>query len=299
MPFMRWTVSDEENGLALRDWLVRRLPNAPTGYLGQLLRSGRIRRDHLALDRDAVLSSGESIELPDSQRLIRLAEGNPKIAILQQTEHWVIAGKPAGLAVHRSAQHPDNLTDRVQQLFSRQQVPFRVAPVQRLDIGTSGPVLFAKGRKASSKLGKLIMARGMKKYYLALVDGQLNDSGHLQTTLLIDGKPKVAASRFRTLCRWSDCSLLLVTIKTGRKHQIRRQLAAAGHPIAGDTRYRSRLSTPAERFFLHQCRIRFFDPWLQRDIKISSPLPEELRDWLYSLEQGRKTDKSVETDMLV
>lgn len=280
---MFWHTTPEEAGLSLADWLQRRLPEASAGYLGQLLRSGRIRRNGVSLDRTARIAGGELIELPDSQRLRQLLAAARPCRILRQTEHWLAVDKPAGLPVHRSASHQDNLTDRLQALLRREGAPYRVAPVQRLDLGTSGPVLFGKGRKATGELGKLIMQQGMEKLYLAVVDGHTPAQGLLDDPLVIDGKSKPACSSYRTLRQLSDCSLLLVTIATGRKHQIRRHLAAIGHPVAGDHRYRSRLMAPAGRLFLHQCRIGFFDPWQQVPIRLKAPLPADLRDWLRDL----------------
>lgn len=280
---MHWQTTPEEAGLTLGEWLRRRLPEASPGYLGQLLRSGRIRHQGIPLDRNSRVGGGEQIELPDSQRLRQLLATSRPCRILRQSEHWLIVDKPAGLPVHRSANHQDNLTDRLQTLLRREGAPFRVAPVQRLDIGTSGPVLFGKGRKATGELGKLIMQQGIEKLYLALVVGRTPAQGVLDEPLVIDGKYKPALSSYRTLRHLDDCSLLLVTIATGRKHQIRRHLAAIGHPVAGDRRYRSRLYATDERLFLHQCRIGFFDPWQQCTIRLTAPLPADLRRWLREL----------------
>jgi len=280
---MKWVVTKDEDGKSLLDWLHRRLPDAPAGYLSQLARSGRIRHSGTPLNRKALLTCGDLLELPDSQRLQQLCSAAQSCQILAQSDQWVVASKPAGLPVHRSAQHLDNLTDRLQNQLNREKVPYRVAPVQRLDIGTSGPVLFGKGRKATGELGKLVMSQGLDKLYLALVEGHPAENGSLDNPLKIDGKLKSAASSFRTLRRWEHCSLLLVRITTGRKHQIRRHLAELGHPVAGDRRYHSSQPALAGRPFLHQCRIRFVDPWLHSDIHITLPLPEELRSWLKRL----------------
>lgn len=280
---MIWIVSKDEDGLTLREWLQKRLPDAPAGYLGQLARSGRIRLGESPLGRLSFLSQGDQLKLPDSQRLRELCLTHQPCRILAQSDQWIVVFKPAGLPVHRSAQHRDNLTDRLQYQLNREAVPYRVAPVQRLDVGTSGPILFGKGRKATGILGKLVMERGFDKLYLALVEGHPAAHAALDAPLDIDGKLRTAFSSFRTLRRWENCSLLLVSIGTGRKHQIRRHLAATGHPLAGDRRYRSTRISPVGRLFLHQCLLRFVDPWQGDEIKITLPLPMELRSWLDGL----------------
>jgi 23S rRNA pseudouridine955/2504/2580 synthase len=286
---MKWKIAPAEDGLSLDEWLRNRLPQAPAGYLGQLLRSGRIRRDRESLRRDAKVVADEWIELPDSERLERLLADGESCRILRQTDQWVIAFKPAGLPVHRSPQHQDNLTDRLQQLFTRQKAPFKIAPVHRLDVGTSGPVLFGKGRQATGELGRMIMARGLRKRYLVLAAGQLARTGTLESPLEIDGKWKTAVTSFRCLRRWSDCSLLLVDIETGRKHQIRRHLADAGHAVAGDRRYRSPIPSPTGQIFLHQCYIGFTDPWQSSETSLTIPLPADLRCWLQNLGTEQET----------
>jgi len=280
---MLWIVSKDEDGLTLHMWLQKRLPNAPAGYLGQLARSGRIRLGGNSLGRQSFLAQGDQLELPDSQRLREFCLAHQPCQILAQSGQWIVVFKPAGLPVHLSAQHQDNLTDRLQDQLNHEAVPFRVAPVQRLDIGTSGPVLFGKGRKATGILGKLVMERGLDKLYLALVEGHPTINAALDTPLDIGGKLRAALSSFRVLRRWEHCSLLLVNISTGRKHQIRRHLAATGHPLVGDRRYRSNQTSPVGRIFLHQCLLRFVDPWQDNEVKITLPLPVELRSWLDGL----------------
>jgi 23S rRNA pseudouridine955/2504/2580 synthase len=295
---MKWIVNKDEDGLALLDWLQMRLPDAPAGYLSQLARSGRIRHNGTPLNRESRLACGDPLELPDSQRMQQLCSAAQACQILAQSDQWVVASKPAGLPVHRSAQHPDNLTDRLQNQLSREKAPYRVAPVQRLDIGTSGPVLFGKGRKAIGELGKLVMDQGLDKLYLSLVEGHPPAKGILENPLEIDGKLKPATSHYRSLRRWEHCSLLLVKITTGRKHQIRRHLAELGHPIAGDRRYRSSQPARAGRLFLHQCLLSFLDPWLHRDIKIIQPLPQELRCWLRNLGPEQPEQRRLGAEML-
>jgi 23S rRNA pseudouridine955/2504/2580 synthase len=289
---MKWKVTAEESGLTLDEWLHQRLPQASAGYLGQLLRSGRVRRDNESLSRDARVVGDEWIELPASQRLQQLLAKAGGCRILRQTDHWAIVYKPAGLAVHRSPQQLDNLTDRLQQLYLREKAPFKVAPVHRLDIGTSGPVLFGKGRQATGELGRMVMERGMRKRYLVLAAGQLDRTGTLASPLEIDGKLKTAVTSYRCLQRWSDCCLLLVDLQTGRKHQIRRHLAEIGHAVAGDQRYRSQITSPTGRIFLHQCLIGFTDPWQQAEIKLTIPLPADLRHWLNILGTNQTTLRS-------
>ncbi len=88
----------------------------------------------------------------------------------------MVLNKPAGLAIHRAVGHTDNLLHRVQDFLSLRKETFQVSPVHRLDIGTSGAVLFGKGRAAISQLGKKMIEGQFSKSYLALVSGRAHRS---------------------------------------------------------------------------------------------------------------------------
>lgn len=203
------------------------------------------------------------------------------LQILYQSREILVVDKPAGLAIHSSQGHEsDNLTARVEKMLREQGLKFNVAPVHRLDLDTSGPVLFGKGKQACGQLGQLFMRQEVEKYYLALVVGKTAGSGRLESTLTAKGKEKQARTDFRALVRNEQASLLELTLHTGRQHQIRRQLADQGHPLFGDKRYQGPCPTELPRMFLHCCRLAFTDPFSGAPISIEAPLPEDLAGFL-------------------
>jgi len=268
-------------GQLLSQWLQQHLPEAPAGYLQQLLRSGRLRLDGAPVRADRVLATGDRLMLPESRRLQELLQRPPRI--LFETDHYLLADKPAGLAVHATADGADNLTDRLQRHYRQLGAPFRIAPVHRLDIGTSGPVLFGKGRQALATLGRQFQNGRPLKQYLALVAGQPEPEGLFSGEVRAKRRWREATTGFRVLRRWRHGALLLLTLQSGRTHQIRQHLAAAGHPLAGDRRYGSFLPAELDHPFLHHCRIGFFDPWQNLEIRVSAPLPAGLRGVLANL----------------
>jgi len=276
-----FTIPRQSTGLLLSAWLRQHLPEAPAGYLNQLLRGGRLQIAGEAVFADRALTPGETLRLPESQRLRQLLQPPPQI--LAETLHYLLAGKPAGLPVHATSAGTDNLTEQLQRHLHLLGARYRIAPVHRLDIGTSGPVLFGKGRQALATLGRQFQEGSVLKQYLALVTGNPQAQGSLRDAVRAKGRWRPATTGFRVLRRWPHCSLLLLTLESGRTHQIRQQLAAAGHPLAGDLRYGSRLLPELGRPFLHHCRIGFFDPWQDREVRISAPLPCELRQILATL----------------
>jgi RluA family pseudouridine synthase len=277
------TVTTGDAGQTVLAFLQQQIPAAPVAYLRQLVRNGRLRLNHQATSGQALLQPGDTLSLPDSQRLAQFLEQSlqEQIEVLLEGPDFLAVFKPAGLAVHRGVGHEeDNLTRRVGNWLHRKKLPFCAVPVHRLDVGTSGPVLFAKGRRAASLLGKLLMAGRLEKHYLALVAGEVAEAGELQTPVPAKGKLRAAATRYRRLSGNRAYSLLQLELLSGRKHQIRRQLADAGHPLVGDRRYEGPALPNSQRLFLHCCSLSWPDPSGQGRQTVACPLPTDLQELL-------------------
>ena len=282
------TVSQNASPMTIEEFLHNTLPDAPIGYLHQLLKKGRVKKDNLPLQAGAVLAAGDCIQLPESQRILELLEScgekNEPPEILYESREIVIVNKPAGLAVHASKGHEKrNLVNQIADYYALRKENFQVSPVQRLDLETSGPVLFGKGKKSCSELGKLFMNAEVTKVYLALVAGKVDKKGQLISDIPAKGKIKQAVSSYQTISANKTASLLEVRLETGRQHQIRRQLAEVGHPLFGDQRYRGPCPVQLPRLFLHCSRLAFIEPFYGEQVDISCPLPADLLTFLNNL----------------
>jgi RluA family pseudouridine synthase len=280
-----FTVEQSENNLTVLEFLQRRIPAAPKGYLRQLLKKGKVHDTTGPVTAQDRLHPGDKVKLPYSDRLRKLIDMPPPpvidVTILYESREILIVDKPAGLAIHAGVGHEDdNLTGRVESLLTQRGDKFKVAPIHRLDLETSGPVLFGKGKRACSELGKMFMRHDVDKYYLALAAGKTPSSGKLRSTILAKGKPKEALTEFRALNRTDKATLLELRLHSGRQHQIRRQLADLGHPIFGDRRYGGPCPAELPRIFLHCCRLAFIDPFSGARLNIRSPLPADLENFL-------------------
>jgi len=278
-------VDHSEQQFSLEAFLQQRIPAAPAGYLKQLVKKGKVRGRSGPLPAATRLQCGDRIHLPDSARLLELLATElvaaPQLVILYESREILVVDKPAAVAVHASEGHQqDNLTARAGDLMAKRGMSFRVAPIHRLDLETSGPILFGKGRQACGELGKLFMRHEVDKSYLALVSGKTPGSGRLDSLLPAKGKEKEARTDFLALARTSEASLLQLQLFTGRQHQIRRQLAELGHPLFGDRRYRGPCPPALPRLFLHCQRLQFLDPFSKVPVQIDSPLPPELLGFL-------------------
>lgn len=280
-----WMVSETEAGLTVLEFLQQRLPGTPTAYLRQLLRGGKVRQAGQVLAAGSRLPAGTRLTLPDSRRLAEFRQAAGRVVeILAETPSLLVAFKPAGLAVHRGVSHEqDNLTERVQALMRQRHEKFRIAPIHRLDAETSGPVIFGKGTRAIAGLGKQFMEQRVEKTYLALVAGAMPASGLLTSPVPAKEKLKESTTVFRTLAAAGGYSLLELQLQTGRTHQIRRQLADAGHPLAGDRRYRGPAPRGLDRLFLHCSRLALHDPFDHTPVNLVSDLPAVLTALLAAL----------------
>jgi 23S rRNA pseudouridine955/2504/2580 synthase len=172
---------------------------------------------------------------------------------------------------------------------------FAPSPAHRLDRETSGVILVAKRRRAMVRFTEIFTEGAADKTYLTLAKGHFAEARGVIDLPLSEheqsGKSKrqrginmqPAVTHYRVLAAGPSLSLLECTIETGRTHQIRRHLAAAGHPVAGDRRYGDfpfnrelKARYGLKRMFLHARRIAIPHPLTGKRMVFESPLPEEL-----------------------
>ncbi len=200
------------------------------------------------------------------------------LEILFQDEHLLIVNKPAGLlsVPGRGEDKQDCLSARIQKRFPDALV------VHRLDMATSGLMVFARGEAMQRELSRMFREREVTKRYVALVAGVLeNEVGEIDFPLIVDwpnrpkskvdhdsGKPSL--TRYRLLGIEDGDSRVELEPLTGRTHQLRLHLASIGHPIIGDTLYDGR---KAERLMLHATLLAFDHPIIAKPLYFESDAP--------------------------
>lgn len=170
--------------------------------------------------------------------------------------------------------------------------------VHRLDKDTSGIMAIALNQETFNYLKKLFQSRQIKKTYLALVwgvvpqkSGTINKplgikSGSVKRSVTARKMVKEAVTDYKVIKRFDDFTMLEVTPRTGRTHQIRVHLASIGHPIVGDKLYgRKIIPKNLTRQFLHAEAIEFTLPNGQR-FKAAADLPQDLADFIKSLPES-------------
>lgn len=207
------------------------------------------------------------------------------LTLLHADTHLVVADKPAGLlsVPGRGAGKEDCLASRVQSRFADALI------VHRLDMATSGLCLFARGAAVQRALGIAFASRRVHKRYGAIVDGEpstIAAEGEIDLPLRADwpNRPRqcVDAGGKPSLTRWrvlgagpqARSTRLLLEPVTGRTHQLRVHLLAAGHPILGDTLYaQDAVAKAAPRLLLHASELGLVHPASGERMLWRSPVP--------------------------
>lgn len=214
-------------------------------------------------------------------------------SILYEDNHLLAVDKPAGLVTMGvAADRPSLLAEAKQYVKTRYRKPGNVylGAMSRLDAPVTGIVLFARTSKAAARLTEQFRTRQVEKTYWALVDGRVaaseatlvdwvrKDERHRRMHTVAAGATGAQEARlhFRRLHATPTETSLEIALETGRKHQIRLQLATAGHPVRGDRKYGSRRAFPLG-IALHARRLVFAHPVGGARIELTAPLPPAWR----------------------
>ena len=306
----RLVVDEGSEGQRLDNFLLRVLKGVPKTYVYRVIRSGEVRVNKGRAGADTRLALGDEVRVPP----VRRAEPAPASApaaparefpVLFEDEHLLAIAKPSGVAVHGGSGVAFGVIEQLRR--ARPEAKF-LELVHRLDKETSGVLLLAKKRSALLAVQDQFRNRDTAKHYTALVVGAWPANKKvidvaLHKTLDAQGERHVRAvaadhadgRRSITLVKvakaFAGFTLLDVTLKTGRTHQIRVHLASEGHAIVGDPKYgdfalNRQLARGEHRFarmFLHAQQLAFDHPASGERITLSAPLPVECETLLQQL----------------
>jgi 23S rRNA pseudouridine955/2504/2580 synthase len=301
-------VQVDENGAGQRldNFLIRLLKGVPKTHVYRVIRSGEVRVNRGRAAADTRLEAGDEVRVPPVRtatvdEVQRAAVPGREFPLLLEDEQLIAIDKPAGVAVHGGSGVAFGVIEQLRR--ARPQARF-LELVHRLDKETSGILLIAKKRSALTALQEQFRAREAGKTYAALVAGQWPEKNNvidvpLHKYLTPEGERRVRATDegrrsitlVRVARRLGGFTLLDVTIKTGRTHQIRVHLAHEGHPIVGDDKYGdfalnrqvARAPLRFARMFLHARRLSFDHPADGRRVELEAPLPADCEALLAQL----------------
>jgi 23S rRNA pseudouridine955/2504/2580 synthase len=254
---------------------------------------------------DTRVAEGDQVRVPPMRLATPSAVAAParEFPVLLEDEHLLAIDKPAGVAVHGGSGVSFGVIEQLRR--SRPDAKF-LELVHRLDKETSGILLLAKKRSALNALQDQFRARETAKVYAALVFGAWPAKLKVIDQALLKGTDAAGERHVRVVAAEADgaqrsitlvrvaasyggayggasggATLLDVTLKTGRTHQIRVHLSSQGHPIVGDPKYGDFARNKAfarelgfERMFLHARALAFEHPAGGARVMLESPLPE-------------------------
>jgi 23S rRNA pseudouridine955/2504/2580 synthase len=312
------TVDEDSAGQRLDNFLMRHLKGVPKTHVYRIIRSGEVRVNKGRASAEQRVEAGDLVRLPpvrvSAQVQAKADAPAParEFPVLMEDEALMAIDKPAGVAVHGGSGVSFGV---IEQLRRARPALANLELVHRLDRETSGVLLVAKKRSALKNLQDQFRDRETGKTYLALVLGlwpsnkKVIDSPLMKYTIqnganggVGEGERRVKVvnkddpngMRSITLVRVARTvgpyTLLEVTIKTGRTHQIRVHLASQGHPIAGDDKYgdfeHNKLlhKMGLKRMFLHAWQLKFQHPQSHRPVSLQAPLPPELKNFVDSIQ---------------
>jgi len=294
-------ISEDQAGQRIDNFLVKHLKGVPRSHIYRLLRSGQVRVNSGRKKPHYKLQTGDALRIPP----VHISENKDghipesvqltlKNAVIFENDDIIAINKPSGIAVHKGSGLQFGVIEAFRQIRPEQSLEL----VHRIDRETSGCLLLAKNRRVLAALHELLRHERIshiEKTYLALLHGQwphgkktvdigiskIKRGG--EHIMQIDKSGDRAVSHFEPIEIFQDCSLMKVTIETGRTHQIRVHAHYCDHPIIGDAKYGNKQANQTfrqlgfKRLFLHAQKL--YLP-LDTDISIEAPLSDDIEKLL-------------------
>lgn len=297
-------ITEANEGQRLDNFLMKILKGVPKSRIYRIIRKGEVRINKGRCDAKRKLILGDIVRIPP----VRVAAEKDLIAapayltsclqrdILFEDNAILVINKPSGFAVHGGSGISSGVIETLRAL--RPESHF-LELVHRLDRDTSGCLIIAKKRSALRTLHDYFRGDGVKKSYLALLQGRwekqklivdqalqknISQGGERMVKVSSSGKP--SKTLFRRLTLYTDATLVEASPYTGRTHQIRVHAAWLGHAIIGDERYgdqqfnKNFRQRGYKRLFLHAHKLQFAHPVTGDILKLVAPLAPELQTLL-------------------
>ena len=314
------TITADEAGQRIDNFLMRHFKTVPRSRVYRLLRKGEVRVNRKRVDAEYRIAEGDEVRLPPvrldggdsdgqggpgrpSTSLLELIEGS----VIFQDKHVLVLDKPAGVAVHGGSGMSYGVIEALRASRPRESLEL----VHRLDRDTSGCLLIARDRQTLTALHALIRNGGMHKTYLALVSGSwqlgtkridaplaTDNRQHGERHVRVAPAGKDSVSVFKPVQFFGSLATLMeVDIPTGRTHQIRVHASFAGHPLLGDDKYGDyELNAEMKRHglkrtFLHAQQVAFEWPGSGVPFHVSAPLPAELSTVIDAITSIKRSGK--------
>lgn len=242
------------------------------------------------------LNDNISCEIIEDKTLNAIPE-NINLDIVFENDNLLVVNKPSGMVVHPACGNYSGTLVNALCFYTKNlshiNGEFRPGIVHRLDKDTSGLLIVAKNDWSHKILAEQIKTKVCKRYYIALLEGNLKqESGQIETNLVRSAKNrklyevcsapkgKKAITLFKVKEHFNGYTLCEFELKTGRTHQIRVHSKYLGHPIVADNQYGFKNHTELNGQLLHAYKLEFFEPSTNEKIVLECPLPQKFVDFM-------------------
>ena len=263
----------------LYSYLRSNLTNMSKNNIKSLLKNNNIyvnnkiinKHNHIVKEND-IITIGTFIKTKDNN-----------LNIIYEDNNIIVVDKPTKLlTISNKNEKEETLYRKVSDYLKKENK--KVFVIHRLDYDTSGIIMFAKNQKVQKQYQDNWNNLAKEREYTAVVEGITKDNGHIEsylkqtkTLLVYSSKNKDGYFSITDYIKASNnknYSLLKIYISTGRRNQIRCHMYDINHPIAGDTRYKSK-TNPLNRLCLHASTLKIINPLTNELMVFTSPIPEE------------------------
>lgn len=264
--------------------------NISSRLRNKLIRLHHIYKNSIAVDtRDSLnLNDLIIIDFDYEEDNSNIIPTKMELNIVYEDEWLIVINKPAGIPVHPSMLHyTDSLSNGIRFYFDSIGLKKKIRPVNRLDLNTSGLVIFAKCEYIQECLINEMKTNEFKKEYLAICEGSFGEKSGtinlpiarkensiIERCISDNGQPSI--THFEVLKNLKEFSLVKCTLETGRTHQIRVHMSAIGHPLIGDSLYGS-ASSLISRQALHCYNLTFKHPITNVILNFYCELPYDFK----------------------
>ena len=258
--------------------------------LYKLIKLNKIELNHKPCDTRKTVTFGDTITInfdyeEDNSNIIPT---KMNLNIIFEDDWLLVVNKPAGIAIHPSVLHySDSLCNGIKFYFDKIGLKKKIRPVNRLDLNTSGLVVFAKCEYIQECLINQMKNNQFKKEYLAVCNGFFEKKSSTinlpiarkENSIIercISENGQTAITHYEVLKEFDNYSLVKCYLETGRTHQIRVHMSAIGHPLLGDSLYGS-ISDLINRQALHCFNLQFTHPVYNNDLNFWGDLPNDFK----------------------
>lgn len=299
-----------DEGKRIDTYLPELLGGISRSKIQSAIKKEKIKVNNQPTKPSYILKENDIIESCDLEsELHNIPPQNIPLDIVYEDENMLVVNKPSGMLTHPTTTEKENtlvnaLKYKYGENLSDTNGEFRRGILHRLDRNTSGLLMVAKNNQAHEFLANQIKEKTAIRKYLAVIRGVITEDiilnypiGRHKTQpqkmdVIYDEKSKPSITELRVLENFSDSTLVELTLKTGRTHQIRVHTSHIGHPVYNDTLYGfGKMKIKTEEQVLEAYKLKFTKPFSDEIIELEIPMDEKLTKVLNYLKQNELKEK--------